>query len=145
MIRNKIILTSILVLVTLIVGCVDNPTGRFVGGCPQYQCTKTMKEAQYTSEAVQLSGKGPTLLSGTVYPKTKIANPNDEPAKFKVTFLCENKYKHTSERIDAPDVWLQPKSSAEVQGEFKVGAKENWECAFAVTASSVNSCELQKT
>lgn len=143
MIKSKFVWTSALLVMILLAGCNTIPTGNVV--CPQYQCVKTMKEAKYISEPTQLSGKGPTLFSGTVYPKVKITNPNDEPAKFKVTFLCENKYKHTSDRIDAPEVWLQPKSSAEVQGEFKVGAKENWECAFGITASSINNCELQQT
>jgi len=142
--KKIIILFTILISLIFLVSCIENPTGSVVGGCPQYQCVKTAIEAPYNSEAIELSGKGPTIFSGTVHPKVRIINPNDEPVRFQVIFLCENLYKSTTKTIKTGEVWLQPKGSTIVQGDFKVGAKENWECSYQVSASSINSCQLRQ-
>jgi len=132
-----------LLMIFFLSGC-DGATGRVSAVCPQYQCIKTMAEAQYKDDAIKLSGKGPTILPGTVNPKVKITNPNDEPATFKVVFSCENKYKSTSEIIETPGTWLEPGTSKIFQGDFRVGVKENWVCSYEVAASTINNCELQQ-
>lgn len=144
MVKKIIVLFGILFVTLFLTGCLDNPTGKALGVCPQYQCIKTMTGAPSNSEPIELSGKGPTLFSGIVHPKIKIINPNNEPAKFNIVFTCENKYKNTKEMIEAGEVWLQPGGSGIVQGDFKVGAKENWECLYDVSASMINSCQLQQ-
>jgi len=120
-------------------------TGRVVdGGCPGYECAKTLIPAPHEDKAIELSGKGPTIFAGTVHPKVRITNPNNEPALFKVTFFCENRHTSTSQYLNPVEIWLQPGTSAEIEGDFKVGAKENWACTYSVEASQINSCELQQ-
>ena len=124
---------ALLILVVIIAGCVNNPTGGVV--CPQIGCRLATTDANFQSEVRDNEGNGClTDCAADIWVK----NVENQPTRVKVSADCwttEQKYKAESETF-----WLQPSQEHNFNINLKVGLTENWKCDnFAIHSDKISS------